>query len=762
MQDKLQRFKQQFAEETRERIRNINNLALSLEKDPAQPRVIDQLKREMHTIKGGSRILGFKSIAALAHFFEDFLQRLAGSAESIPPRLANNLFRALDLMAELLDQEESPSAAERIDTFLAALSWTETPAPAARSVKDELRRAIADRISQKRRPQEPEGPEPAAETPPEAPPAPESTESEPGESAGGSQPDARFAFSRSFRIDSQLIDKLSDGALQLKVMTSFFQIFLGEYTRQYENVRLLQQELKAAIGEVAEEPVRQKLESLHLQLRDLGQTSQAKKQIIGSRISAFQAYFDSFYRNLNELKLLPLSTIFTIYPRFIRDYAVRNGKQIDFEFQGGATQLDKRIAEAINESLIHLLRNAVDHGLESPETRRSLGKDPTGRIRLLAATKGDRVRITVEDDGRGFDPQMLRDTAVQKQFLTAAEAARLSDAEALELVFLPNLSTAPIITDTSGRGIGMDVVSNAVKEFGGTIRIESEKNRFSRVLLELPISISTTRVLHLREGNEVYALPVDAIRSVRQVRMAGLVHRPPVYFLIEDDRSIRAARLAAVLGTDRPAAGPAAETKVMLLLQTEKERFGLLVDQTLEEEDVIVHRKDPFIQNLPYLAGISVSLYGEPFLVLDSQALSSFFNSLRAPAAASASGRAATQRVILLVEDSMVTREMEKVILESAGFRVIEALNGMDGLEKLGSHPVDCVVTDVEMPLLDGFALTEQIRRIDALRRLPVIIVTTRENREDKIRGIQAGANAYITKKEFDQFKLVETINRLI
>lgn len=761
MQDKLQRFKQQFAEETRERIRNINNLALRLEKDPSQAGLIDQLKREMHTIKGGSRILGLKSIATLAHFFEDFLQRLAGSAEAIPARLANNLFRALDLMTSLLEGEESATAAEQVDSFLAALNWAETAVPAARNVKDELRRAIADRISQKRRSQEPVVSEPEEAPAPEVPAPPEAA-AEPEESAAASPPEARFAFSRSFRIDSQLIDKLSDGALQLKVMTSFFQIFLGEYARQTESVSMLQQQLKAAVGEVADEPVRQRLEQVNLQLRDLGQASQAKKKVIGSRISAFQAYFDAFYRDLNELKLLPLSTIFTIYPRFVRDYAVRNGKQIDFEFQGGATQLDKRIAETINESLIHLLRNAVDHGIEAPETRRAIGKDPAGKIRLLAATKGDRVIITVEDDGRGFDPQLLRETAVQKQFISRAEAERLDDAAALELVFLPNLSTAPIITDTSGRGIGMDVVSNAIKGFGGTIRLESEKNRFARILLELPISISTTRVLHLREGNEVYALPVETIRGVRQVRLAELVHRPPICFLIEDDHSIRIAKLSSILGTDRANSAPARDSKVLLLLQAEKERFGLLVDQILEEEDVIIHRKDPFIQNLPHLAGISVSLYGEPFLVLDSQTLAAFFTSLQAPAVASASTRPVLQKVVLLVEDSMVTREMEKVILEAAGFRVIEAVNGMDGLEKLGSHPVDCIVTDVEMPILDGFALTEQIRRIESLHRLPVIIVTTRENREDKIRGIQAGANAYITKKEFDQFKLVETINRLI
>ncbi|MBP7865903.1 MAG: response regulator [Acidobacteria bacterium] len=781
MQDRLHKFRLQFIEETRERIQTINNLAITLEKDASRQDLVEQLKREMHTIKGGSRILGLKSVAQLAHFFEDFFVQVMSGDRALPTRITDRLFRALDLMGELLDADDDEALFRRVEDFLQRFKdedLAEPPPPGSVSPQDRVKQLLKDKLrSRFQGAQAPgEGPAPPAPAAPDDSPLPEPPSPPPaaGELPGpppakaGRPPlppeDRRQGFSKSFRIDSNLIDTISDGALQLKVMTSFFNVFQSEYAGLVQSVRRLQDDLASTLPAIADTSVRNRVESVQILLRDLARTSQEKKKLINNRLVTYQNYFDTLFRNIEDLKLIPLATLFAVFPRFVRDYAVRNDKEIDFEHQGGSTRLDKRIAEAVNESLIHLLRNAVDHGIETPDERERAGKPRSGRITLSASTQGDRVVITVTDDGYGFDPAKIRESALKKRLITEEEAARMSPDEVTQLVFRPGFSTAPIITDTSGRGVGMDVVQHAVNNFHGSIRIETEPGAGASVRMILPISISTTRILHVRDRDEVLAIPADAIRKVRRVHLSDLTRRGEIFFLLDKGECLPTATVSSILGSDGELPASGRDAKILLTLQADKDRYGLLVDQTLHEENAIVHRKDPFIRNTPYIAGVSVSIFGEPFLVFDIYALARYFQAPRKTATTRPAGTRAksVQKVILLVEDSVVTREMEKVIIESAGYRVVEAVNGAEGLEKLGTQPVDCIVTDVEMPVMDGFTMTGQIRGIPAHRDIPIIIVTTRENREDKIRGIQVGANAYITKKDFDQMKLLETIQRLV
>ncbi len=309
----------------------------------------------------------------------------------------------------------------------------------------------------------------------------------------------------------------------------------------------------------------------------------------------------------------------------------------------------------------------------------------------------------------------------------------------------------------------MDVVQHALKSVNGTIRIASEPGDGTVIHLDLPIAISTTRIIYIRDGEEVYAIPAENLEEIRRIRVSDLTRRGSVYYRVEENHSLQIAHLSNMLGFRNGTDPDGSDMRTMLTIHGESGQFGIMIDQALQEEHVIVHPKDPFIQNLPHISGISVNIFGEPFLVLDSRSLGDFFRKPTAvPVERTGSRARPTQKIVLLVEDSVVTREMEKVILESAGFKVVEAVNGMDGLEKLAGHRIDCIVTDVEMPVMDGFSMTEKLREIPGHRETPVIIITTRENREDKIRGIQVGANAYITKKDFDQMRLIETISRLV
>lgn len=797
MQDQMARFRKQFAEETLERIRSVNNLALELEQQSPRRELVEQLKREMHTIKGGSRILGLRSISNLAHHFEDLFAQVMGG-QAVPPHLANRLLAALDLMQSLLDLEESEETAERVRVFLETPAAPAAAPPEAKEPLDlprpqptDPKKLLEDRIRNRIRSRSASAAPPSQEPPPlpEVPKA--DTEPPPVQNAEAARPEdtsiqaeavstqpsptpvpqaqatprtpaepKSVGLTRSFRIDGALIDTLSEGALQLKVMGTVFDVALDEFAAFAHSTEQLQLELARLLRAGAS---RETLEDLQYRLRDLAKNASSRKKFLSSRVAAYRGYFDSFYRNLEEVKLIPLATFFSVYPRFMRDHALASGKRIVFDHQGGGTRLDKRIAEVIGESLIHLLRNSVDHAIESPEERLSAGKNPEGQIQLLAAAKGDFVRITVRDDGRGFDPDRIRETALRKGLIQESDAARMSEDELLSLVFLPGFSTAPIITDTSGRGVGMDVVQSAVKGFGGNVRIKSQKGKGTEIVLDLPITISTTRVLQVRDGGQICAIPTEHVREVRRVHLPDLTRRGNRHFLLSGGRTMPAACMSDILGFGDGETRN--EWKVMLVLASnrEAESFGLLVDQTLKAEDVIIFRKDPFIQGIPHVAGIFVTVYGEPFLTLDVESLERFFHGGRTEASVSprASG-SRPQLPVLLVEDSLVTREMEKAILESAGFTVVEATNGIEGLERLGSHKVGCVITDVEMPGMDGFTMTQEIRKNPEWKDLPVVVVTTRETREDKIRGIQVGANAYITKKDFDQMKLVETIHRLV
>lgn len=776
MQDKIQKFRQQFAEETRERLRTINNAALELETGGSRRDLLEVLKREMHTIKGGGRILGLKSISRLAHFFEDSFQQMA--AGQAPERsFFSGLFQALDLLQELLDRDESAEVEQRVGDFIHRLQQGELPVPAGAEAGGQFKQRLAGRLAARLKeagssntlpggaatvpPAAMADPGALSAVRPEETAVPEPVEQSAGQRGNGSP--RQYSMTRSFRIDGAQIDSLTEDALQLKVMVSFLDLFLKDYQGLVRSLRESQQDLQKYGGERNSGRQALSLETLQFNLRDLAQLADEKGKAAARRLHAFQKYFDSFYQKLENLRLIPLTSIFAMYPRFVRDHSAHTGKEIRFEVQGGATRLDKRIAEAINDCLIHLLRNAVDHGIEPPAVRLRLGKERAGTVRLSALARGDRVLITIEDDGRGVDEEVIRETARKKKLMPERELDRLSRQDVLQLIFTPGFSTAPIITDTSGRGVGMDVVETTVRGFNGTIHLRTEKDRGTAITLELPISISTTRVLHVREQGLVFALPAEQLKEVRRVQLSRLARRDPFYFLIEGDRSLHVAELSAVIGFPPRDGRTVPDERLLLILQLDQERFGLLAEQTLHEEDIIVTPKDPFLQGLPYLAGFSVGITGEPCLVLDNQALGQFFQSRPLPAGprAAAAGSPAG-RTILLVEDSLVTREMEKVVLESAGYHVVEAVNGADALEKLTANTVHCVVTDVEMPVMDGFSLTGQIRQTAAWRDLPVVIVTTRENREDKIRGIQAGANAYITKKEFDQMQLIETIKRLI
>ena len=465
--------------------------------------------------------------------------------------------------------------------------------------------------------------------------------------------------------------------------------------------------------------------------------------------------------------MMPAAAVLDAFPRMVGEMARAQGKEVDWSAQGADLELDRKVLETVKEALIHLVRNAVDHGIEPPQDRERQGRPRRGRVAVsFAPLEGRRVEVRVEDDGAGIDPAGIRAAAVRARLRSPEEAQALPDEAALDLIFSSGLSTSPVITDLSGHGLGMAIVRDRVERLGGRVSLETRRGAGTTVRMVLPASVATFRGLLVRAGRQPFLLPLDALeRALRlapnRVESAG--GREAIRW---EGRAIPFARLARVLG--RPDGGPvegADGRRSCLIVASGGERAALLVDEVLGEHEVLVKELRPPLVRVRHVAGAGLLGSGELALILrpaDLLRAAHEAASASPDATAAKATEAAGPSAVLVVDDSITTRTMEKNLLEAAGYRVQVAADGIEAWSVLKTERFDLVVSDVDMPRLDGFDLTSRIRADPGLADLPVVLVTALESREDKERGIEVGANAYVIKSAFDQSKLLDIVRRLV
>jgi two-component system, chemotaxis family, sensor kinase CheA len=445
------------------------------------------------------------------------------------------------------------------------------------------------------------------------------------------------------------------------------------------------------------------------------------------------------------MRTLPLATILGSLPRVVRDLAVEAGKEVDLEVEGADTELDRLILERLSEVLIHLFRNSIAHGIESPAERERAGKPARGRLQLRAEQRGGTIEITVADDGRGVPEAAL------------AEARRTGSLVAV--LTKAGYSTATEVNSISGRGVGLDAVKAQVDAIGGSLEITSTPDDGTAVVLSLPLALALIDVLLVERGGNVYGLPLASVEEVISVdETLSLVGRPALELR---GATVPVADLAALVGTSAPPHQGAAPA---IVVQQARARVAATCDRLLGKEQVVVKSLGALLRNVHTYLGAAILGDGRIALLVDPGALvgNSRRPALERPAVAE-SEAAATIRKVLVVEDSLVVRELQRGILEAAGYAVVTARNGREGLERLGADDgIELVVTDVEMPELDGIGLTKAIRANPEQSSLPVVVVTSRGEDEDRQRGFDAGADAYIVKGDFSQHALLETVGRLI
>ncbi|MFO0907801.1 MAG: hybrid sensor histidine kinase/response regulator [Isosphaeraceae bacterium] len=454
------------------------------------------------------------------------------------------------------------------------------------------------------------------------------------------------------------------------------------------------------------------------------------------------------------------------FPRMVRDLSRQLGKSVQYQLVGENTGVDRDILDKLEAPLNHLIRNALDHAIEMPDERRAAGKPETGRIRLEGRHRAGMLHITLSDDGRGIDSDQLRAKVLERGLASASMVGQLSESELLEFLFLPGFTTKNSVTELSGRGVGLDVVQNMVRTVGGVVRISSTPGQGTRFTLQLPISMSVVRALLVKIAGEPYAFPlnrIDRIVTLSPSELRSLEGRE--HFLIDDQpvAIVEAAQVLQLRSTPR--------SKAMLpvvVASDRSHRFGVVVDEFLGERDLEVRPLDARLGKVPNVNSASILEDGWPVLIVDVEDLVQSVDNLLVGRRISRVATEVEQAPargplrVLVVDDSLTVRELERQLLETHGYHVEIAVDGVDGWNAVRSGDYDLVISDVDMPRMDGIALVTRIRDDPRLRTIPVVIVSYKDREEDRMRGLDAGANAYLTKSSFHDQTFLRTVVDLI
>ncbi len=467
---------------------------------------------------------------------------------------------------------------------------------------------------------------------------------------------------------------------------------------------------------------------------------------------------------VQRLRMLPLSVLFEPYPRMVRDLARELGKEVELVVDGEDTRADRAVVEALRDPLLHLVRNALDHGLESRVDRVASGKHPRGKLTLVAARDGNRLVLRVEDDGVGLEPALLRRAAVRKGFMDESSAAALSDQSARELIFLSGFTSREVATDISGRGVGLDAVRSSLRALGGDVSVESTPGRGTRFELRVPVSLTVSPLLFVKMGEETLCLSAVHVSRALKVEASQLKEVAGRAVLEVEGQPMPFASLGALLGLG-PDQVPD-EGALVLVVRSQGAVAALAVDRVLEERVQAILPLKGLLARFPHLTGATTLADGRLAMVLSSAHLIASAKGaagLRAQRAASAvRPEPAPRRRILVVDDSPLTRELIASLLEAVGYDIVMAADGMEALDMLANTKVDLVCSDLEMPRVDGLELTRRLKAHPTHKVLPVVILTTRGGEEDRQRGLAAGADGYITKGDLVRQDLVDVVGRLL
>jgi two-component system chemotaxis sensor kinase CheA len=513
-----------------------------------------------------------------------------------------------------------------------------------------------------------------------------------------------------------------------------------------------------------------KRQSMQQHINVLLNSGDQARRVLRTQVEQFSRHVDQQGLLVNDLeqevmaaRMLPVSNVFATLPRAVRELSNTTGKDVNLVIRGENTELDRKLLEALNDPLLHLIRNAIDHGIESPDERVGASKPRQGLVEVVAEATGGEVHITIRDDGRGMHPQKLRDIATRKGLISKENAALLSEQEALELIFLPGFSSASMITDISGRGVGMDVVRTNINELGGQVTIDSEVGKGTSITIILPLTIVTTRILLINVGVYTFALPASGCHGIVWAHQDHIQTIEGRATIAHEGQTIPLLHMADLMGIEAEPPFTNSHREPAILVGSSQRLMSLIVSKLLDEREAVVKPLGPIFEQQRRYSGAVQLGNGQLVLMLNPVSLVQSARGIAQTRPSVSSGVLPQRRPQLLIaEDSFTTRELIRSILQSAGYDVTAAIDGQDALDKLRVKPYDLVVTDVEMPRVDGFELTSRIRQELDNHETPVVIITSLASDEYRQRGMEAGAQAYIVKSQFNQDNLLNVIQQLL
>lgn len=702
----IKKFIHRFIDEAREQLRTLESGLEQLNTQVHDSELVNSLFRAAHTLKGSSRMLKLLPISDTAHSLEDVLGALREQKIQLTQPARELMLEAVDHLSNLVEQ-------------LAA-----QPDPAGLPAKPaELCRRLTLIANQ------------AADT--------HESVSTPATAPAKTEPVLRSADSVRLKLDNleQLIKLMSEVTISQaglrEQLASARRLF-----RDWESVNLHHNQ---------HNPLFTAYQQLYQNLRD----------VIGAQESLVQNLHEQSLR----LRMLPLLQILEPARKLVRELGRELDKPVELQVRGEDIELDRQLIEQLTEPVQHLLRNAIDHGLETTAQRLAAGKSAKGLVQIHARQDGGWVSLDISDDGNGLDVEKIRQKALRLQLFSEEELAKKSIVELKNLIFLPGFSTSAMITELSGRGVGLDVVKRSVEDLQGMLDVSSQDGAGTTFSLRLPLSLAMLRILLVEAGGHLLAFTAQHVTEMIYIDPQALldVAERQVFVLrnefIPVFDPVTLMQLPAVHTGIR--ASSEHSQQLMLVLQVQHEKIALRIDQMIDERDLVIKAMPAHLARQPLVAGIVNHGYRQLVSLLHAPEL--FARAQRSRSTPQDHVSQPGKRLhVLVVDDSLNTREIEKDLLEAWGYQVTLAEDGQDGLNKARAGKFDAILTDVEMPVMDGFTLTSHLRAEERYQHTPIIIITSREKDSDRRRGIEVGADAYIVKGSFDQNSLIDTLRVLL
>jgi chemotaxis protein histidine kinase CheA len=718
-----------FRAEVDERLASLSAGLLQLEEHPSPRQLVTGLFRDAHTVKGSARMLGLDGVLQVAHACEDLLGALRDGRFGVRRDIVDLLLASGDAIGVAVAAAGDGVPAD--DTHQRALVAA-------------LRAVLA-------------GEEPVAV--PRAP-ALVVEEDDPDLDPDG---DRHRLRSDSVRVAAHkvydLLDTVGEAELEARRVE---QAAVAVATAAVEHgrwLKALREATAAHEGAALPDDIALAVNRLLAGADNLVAAGRELREIAEDSRGRVTQVRDGAM----GLAMVPVRRVLAAFPRLVRDVASATGKEVRFVSEGADVELDKQVLDGVADALKHLVINAVDHGCESTADRVAAGKPAEATVTVSARSAGGTVVLDVNDDGRGIDSDAVRRVAIERGLIP--EDSTLGGPALLSLLFAPAMSTTTTVTETSGRGVGLDVVHTAVEDLGGAVEVRTETGQGTTFSLTLPLTLGVLRCLVARVGDERYAVPVPAVVESVGLRDVPVHTLAGATVMVRHGASVPLLDLGEALNVSGERNPKAA---VLVRHSTTGEQLAWAVDRLEGELELVVKDLGPFLGRLPLVTGATIDGDGSVVCLVDLRELA-----VRATGSPLVGGGVVvpTQREdapsgrkprILVVEDSIGVRELERAILEGAGFEVTTCVDGLDGAARLRDEPADLVLSDVEMPGMDGFALTRTIRRTRGWEQVPVVIMTSRGNEADRRAGLEAGASAYLLKNEFDQEQLVNTVRRLV